>query len=62
MKQISAGTHTDAILDYETREEATKATTTVEATKMSKKHQNNTSASTAHFFFTFLCLLYETTM
>ena len=37
MKQISAGTHTDAILDYETREEATKATTTVEAAKMSKK-------------------------
>ena len=26
MKQIFAGTHTDAILDYETREEATKAT------------------------------------
>ena len=57
MKQISAGTHTD-----ETREEATKATTTVPVAKMSKKHQNNTSASAAHFFSTFLCLLYKTTM
>lgn len=36
MKQISAGTHTDAILGYETREEATKVTTTVPAAKMSK--------------------------
>lgn len=65
MKQISAGTHTDAILDYETREEATKstkATTTVPVAKMSKKHQNNTSASAAHIFSTFLCLLYKTTM
>jgi len=53
MKQISEGTHTDAILDYETREEATKATTTVEAAKMLKKHQNNTSASAAHFFVHF---------
>ena len=62
MKQIFAGTHTDAILDYETRDEATKATTTLPAAKMSKKHQNNTSASAAHFSCTFLCLLYETTM
>ena len=57
MKQIFAGTHTD-----ETREEATKATTTVPVAKMSKKHQNNTSTSAAHFFSTFLCLLYKTTM
>ena len=39
MKQIFAGTHTDAILDYETREEVTKATTTLPVAKMSKKHQ-----------------------
>ena len=58
MKQISAGTYTDAILGYETCEEATK----VPAAKMSKYHQNNTSASATHFFCTFLCPLYETTM
>ena len=60
MKQIFADT--DAILDYERREEATKATTTVPVAKMSKKHQNNASASAAHFSCTFLCLLYKTTM